>query len=75
MFWRSFKPNVLARPRFFFGSAPSSEPILTTTQIIAKTAVNHDSYIYKLKFVDQPFRLSIGQHFRIIETIKTYECP
>ena len=35
-----------------------------------KKAINHDCYVYKLKFVENPFKLSIGQHFRIVETVR-----
>lgn len=47
------------------------KPIVSKLQISEKTAINHDCYIYKLKFVDEEFALQIGQHFRIIENIKT----
>ena len=51
------------------------EPIQTTAEIISKTPINHDSYIYKLKYVDMPLELGIGEHFRICETIKTFDSP
>ena len=51
------------------------EAITSLTEIISKTPINHDSYIYQLKFVDTPIALSLGQHFRITETIKTYDAP
>lgn len=49
------------------------EPIHTTAELVDKTVVNHDSYVYRLKVVDKPFELKIGEHFRITETIKTYD--
>ena len=43
----------------------NKEPIQTVAEIISKKAINHDCYIYQLKFIDRAFELSIGQHFRI----------
>lgn len=51
----------------------TKEPVQTTATIIEKKPINHDCYIYKLKFDDKSFELGIGQHFRITEFIKTYE--
>lgn len=44
-------------------------------EIIEKIPLNHDCYVYKLKFIGQAFQLTIGEHFRIVETIKTIEHP
>lgn len=60
--------------RHFF-STLASEPKQSLAIIVEKTAVNHDCYLYKLKLEDNPFSLGIGQHFRIVETIKTYDNP
>ncbi len=56
-------------------SEANKEPIQTVAEIVQKKAINHDCYIYKFKFIDRPFDLGIGQHFRIVETIKTFEVP
>jgi hypothetical protein len=72
MHFISRRSNLLYLSRFLFGAGSSGEPILTAAQIVDKKAINHDSYIYKLKFIDRAFQLGIGEHFRIIETIKTY---
>lgn len=48
-----------------------STPTKSKLKIIDKTAINHDSYLYKLKWAGPTFPLTIGQHFRIIETIPT----
>ena len=54
-------------------STIGSEPLTSVIQILEKKPINHDCYIYRLKFIDNPFTLNIGQHLRIIETIKTYD--
>jgi hypothetical protein len=54
-------------------SSSGRKPIHATAEVVSKTPVNHDCYLYKLKFVDRSFDLHIGEHFRMTETIKTYE--
>ena len=51
------------------------QPINTQVQIADKKQINHDCYIYSLKWAGPRFDLSIGQHFRITETIPTAQCP
>lgn len=60
--------------KFFFCSLPK-QPNQAVASILSKTPVNHDCYLYQFKFVDGSFDLNIGEHFRIVETIKTYEAP
>lgn len=60
--------------KFLYSSLPYA-PIQTAATIISKTKINHDCYIYRLKFIDHPFELKVGEHFRIIETIKTFSSP
>lgn len=50
-------------------------PIKTEIVVVDKQTINHDCYIFTLKFVSEPIQFSIGQHFRIIETIKTMANP
>ncbi len=42
---------------------------------MGKRKINHDCYIYDLKWAGPYFYLGIGQHFRIIENIPTYDHP
>jgi NAD(P)H-flavin reductase len=54
------------------------EPITSTKsklQIVEKKAINHDSYIYSLKWAGPKFKFDIGQHFRIIQHLKTNDHP
>ena len=51
--------------RLYFCSLPYA-PIQTAATIVSKAKINHDCYIYKLKFCDRPFELRVGEHFRII---------
>ena len=44
-------------------------------EIIRKEKVNHDCYIYSLKFVDEKIPFTISQHFRFIQTLKTHDHP
>jgi hypothetical protein len=44
-------------------------------QIKEKKKINHDSYVYKLVWAGPKFKLGIGQHFRILEHLKTWEYP
>jgi hypothetical protein len=71
----SLRMKMLNKLIAFSTSSIKAEPVQTTLQIVDKKAINHDCYIYKLKFTDARFDLSIGQHFRIVETIKTFETP
>jgi hypothetical protein len=71
MYLKAIRLNSF-NPRYLFCSSLKEEPILTIVQLIDKKPINHDSYIFKLKFIDRPFRLGIGQHFRIVENIPTY---
>ena len=41
------------------------EPIKTSAELVEKNKINHDCYIYRLKFIDRAFELKIGEHFRI----------
>lgn len=59
---------------FLFCSLPR-QPTSAIATIIRKTPINHNCYIYQLKFVDGYFDLKIGEHFKITETIKTYDAP
>lgn len=47
--------------------------IKTKLEIIDKTALNHDCYLYTFKWDGPMFELTIGQHLRIVETIPTYD--
>jgi NAD(P)H-flavin reductase len=51
------------------------QPNKSKLEIVDKKKINHDCYIYSLKWADEPFFLSIGQHFRIVETIPTFDAP
>lgn len=51
------------------------QPVESELQIVDKKQINHDCYIYDLKWAGPQFELCIGQHFRIIETVPTAECP
>jgi hypothetical protein len=48
-------------------------PISSKLQIVNKTKLNHDSYIYRMKFVGPQFPLTIGQHLKIVANIKVAE--
>lgn len=43
--------------------------------ITAKQKVNHDCYVFSFRFTAQPIHFAIGQHFRIIQFLKTHEHP
>ena len=43
--------------------------------ILKKDKINHDCYIYSLGWVDKKITFTISQHFRIIQTLKTYDHP
>lgn len=45
-------------------------PINSKMQIVNKTKINHDSYIYRLKFTGPQFPINIGQHLKIIANVK-----
>lgn len=49
--------------------------VKTQFQIANKRQINHDCYIYDLKWAGQKFNLGIGQHFRIVQQIPTWEHP
>ena len=51
------------------------EIIHTTATLIDKVPYNHDCVKFRLKFNDKPFMLNIGQHLRIIQTVKTQDKP
>lgn len=55
-------------------STSTATPIQTLMQIIDKKVINHDSYIYRMKFIEQVIPISIGQHLAISQVIKTYHC-
>lgn len=44
-------------------------------EITNKVAVNHDCYIFTAKFINEVITFKIGQHFRILQQIKTKENP
>jgi hypothetical protein len=66
--------NQMKVLKFLFCSLPK-QPQQAIATIISKTPINHDCYLYRFKFVDGSFDLNIGEHFRILETIKTFEAP
>lgn len=43
--------------------------------ITAKHKVNHDSYIYSFQFSTEKILFQIGQHFRILQNLKTFDHP
>ena len=45
-------------------------PISSKLQLVSKTKINHDSYIYRMKFVCPEFPITIGQHLKIIAEVK-----
>ena len=51
------------------------QPIKSKLRIVEKTTINHDCYIYLLEWAGPSFPLTIGQHFRIVETIPTFDVP
>lgn len=53
----------------FSDSASTSSPSMPITskfKILDKKIINHDCYIYMLGWAGPKFKLSIGQHFRIV---------
>ena len=66
---------MLQRIVRFMSSQSRPEPFLTTAEIISKRPLNHDCYLYQIRFSDKPFDLRIGEHFRFAETIKTFDAP
>ncbi len=54
---------------------PESKAIKTKLQIVEKTPINHDCYVYKFKFAGEPFNLKIGEHLKINAHLKTFDHP
>lgn len=52
-----------------------STPIVSKFLITDKKTINHDCYIYNLSWAGPKLCMTIGQHFRIVENIPTYEHP
>ena len=44
-------------------------------KIVQKRKINHDTYIYDFSWASDKFKLAIGQHLRIVETIPTHDAP
>lgn len=54
------------------------EPVPTIKSMLRikeKKKLNHDSYIYYLDWAGPKFPIKIGEHFKIIENIPTWEHP
>jgi hypothetical protein len=49
--------------RYFFN--PFRDPVMTTAELVQKNKLNHDCYIYRLKLIDRPLELKIGEHLRV----------
>lgn len=51
------------------------EPARVSARIVQNIAVNHDCHIISFTFPHQAIPFTIGEHFRIIHTLKTHEAP
>ena len=49
--------------------------IQSKLKIVQKRKINHDTYIYDFNWDGEKFKLCIGQHLRIVETIPTFDAP
>lgn len=51
------------------------EIVHSKLQIAGIRKINHDTYIYDLKWAGDKIKLTIGQHIRFVENIKTHDAP